>query len=95
MDRFDSTGVMKTVSQVQVYVYAEKIPCGASSPSGYCNGLQDYNRLHVVQRTCPFNSALTHEITHWIQQSLEHQDDYNHVDTGLWAIGDGSPRPCP
>jgi hypothetical protein len=93
--RFDPTRTMQVLGSTRVWVYGDRIPCGASSPSGYCNGLDyDYD-LEVVQRHCPFDAALTHEMTHVIREVLEGDPDYDHLETELWQIADGAPRPCP
>lgn len=82
---------MHTLSYAQVHLYPDKIPCGPSSPSGFCNGLEDGTRLLVRNMGCPFNSALTHEMGHLIQPKY----DPSHEDVAFWKVADGAPRSCP
>lgn len=91
---YNPKSVMQAMSEAEVQVWAEPIPCGPASKSGLCNGLQDYHRLHVRDLGCPFNSALTHEMAHWIQQ-VQGRDDYAHAEKELWAIADGRAGSCP
>jgi len=89
--RFDTQPDMRNVV---VYVYGDKIPCGRSSQTGFCNGLQDYNILYVRDMGCVFNSAYTHELMHWFQQSLKSYTDYDHGEQNIWPIADGAPHGC-
>lgn len=82
----------EALSQVTAYIYPDKMPC-PSSPTGYCNGLQDYTNIYVRDMGCPYNSAYTHELAHWIQQAAG-VDDYNHEEKALWEIADSSPKKC-
>lgn len=85
--------VRGSVAQAQVYVYDGPLACLADG--GLCNGYEDYNRLHVRDMGCPYRSGLTHELTHWLQLDIYKINDYDHVDTPLWILADGSPEGCP
>lgn len=80
-DRFD---VNMAMNLVYVYVYTGPIPCGSSSPSGFCNGFQDHNVLYVRGMDCVYSSAYSHEIMHWLQERIRKMNDYDHVEADVW-----------
>lgn len=85
----------KAMRDVVVYLYTDKIPCGSSSPTGYCNGVESYGTLHVRDMGCVFNSAYTHEMMHWFQERIHDYIDTKHGEQNIWPIADGAPRNCP
>lgn len=91
-DRYPQNKVLEAMSWAEVYLTPDPIPCQGSR-TGFCNGLQDYERLHVRDLGCPFNSAYTHELGHWLQQILN-RDDYQHLEKDFWEVADGRPRSC-
>ena len=83
--------VESELGHVRVLVYPDMLRCS----SGDCWGRQDYSVLHVTARDCPFNSALSHEIGHWMQFFFLKKTEYLHESTNYWYIVDSSPRECP
>lgn len=98
LDKLREAGIYpdaeKALAEATAYIYPDKIPCGSSSPTGYCNGLQDYSNVHVRDMGCPYNSAYTHELAHWVQQ-VAGINDYSHTESILWNIADSAPEKCP
>ena len=89
------TAILKAASGMTVTVHAEKFQCKMSA-SGYCNGIQDGAFLEVVDLGCPGNSALTHEMAHYLQLALRGVVDYDHTETDLWGIANSQqPGGCP
>lgn len=93
LNRFSSKKVMETLSHIHVDLYADPIPC-SGSPTGKCNGQQINYLLQVRDVGCPFNSALTHEMTHAIQAFVGRTEDYYHKDVELWKVADTGAAPC-
>lgn len=91
---YRSWDVDRSLAKVEVDLYDDKIECGRASPTGYCNGLQNYNVLLIRNMGCVFNSAYTHELMHWLQQDIKNYTDYNHEEQNIWPIADGAPRGC-
>ncbi len=89
---YPETRVLEALEQVEVHLKIDPIPCGYSKG---CNGLQDYEVLLVRAHACPFQSALTHEMAHWLQQALHGVNDYRHEEVELWKIANSRPRDCP
>ena len=74
--------------EVRVFVYPDKFHC-VSSPTGWCNGVQDYQDLSLRALDCPGKSALTHEIAHFLEQYVKGITDYDHVvEPELWKAAD-------
>lgn len=86
--------VEREMRVVEVDVYKDPIPCGKSSPTGLCEGLQYDNVLQVHNKGCVFNSAYTHELMHWLQESIKGYTDYDHGEQNIWPIADGAPHGC-
>ncbi|NDC25536.1 MAG: hypothetical protein EBZ49_15605 [Proteobacteria bacterium] len=84
---------IKALRMAIAYIYSDKIPC-TSSPTGYCNGFQDYTNVYIRSMGCPYNSAYTHELGHLIQQYAG-INDYNHEEKSFWDIADSAPEACP
>ena len=81
----------KAMKLAQVFVYPSKLQCG----TGWCNGLEDYQELSVVDLGCPAKSALTHEMAHLLQWDLKGVTDYDHTETLLWTVADAQyPGGC-
>lgn len=98
LDKLKKAGIYleadKALAEAAAYIYPDKIACGSSSPTGYCNGLQDYSSVHVRDMGCPYNSAYTHELAHWVQQAAG-VSDYSHTESMLWNIANSAPEKCP
>ena len=92
--RYTRQDVEKTLKTLEADVYTQPIQCGSASKTGLCNGLQNYNVLLVRDMGCVASSAYTHEMLHWLQQSLHHETDYDHTEPDVWSIADGSPHGC-
>lgn len=93
--RYPRERVAEALSRMEAHVYLDPIECGASSPTGLCNGLQLGNRILVRSMGCVFQSAYTHEALHWLQGAIHNEIDYNHAEPTVWLIADGAPRGCP
>lgn len=78
---------------VSVTVYGAKYHCNTSA-TGWCDGDEDFANLSVVRLDCPGNSALTHEMLHWLDWTLRGVTDYDHTGP-LWSIADAvQPGGC-
>lgn len=74
----------KSVQGLRVIVTEEPIDCGGID----ANGCQDNDVIVVKNLGTAYDSALTHEIAHWLQQDLFGITDYEHSDKELWRIAD-------
>lgn len=83
----------KAMGMATAYIYPDKFPC-SSSPTGYCNGAQNYTNILVRDMGCPYNSAYTHELAHLVQQYAG-VNDYGHTELALWVVADSAPETCP
>ena len=75
--------VSKALSKAQVAVVPDAFPCGIFSDA-QCNGLEYDEQIEVRRFDCPAQSALTHELAHWIRQAVRGDPDIAHTDTNLW-----------
>ena len=66
----------------------------SGSPTGRCNGQELNGELEVVNLGCPYNSALAHEMLHWVFGYLRNGDnDPQHLDP-LWQTVDVPAGVC-
>lgn len=63
---------------------AGPFPCTAD-PSLTCAGEQQGALLTLAATDCPYASAYTHELLHWLQQCLHNVTDYAH-EAPQWRI---------
>ncbi len=82
---YNQDATRTSLRKVQVFIYPSQFRC-ISSPSGWCNGQEDYQELSVVDMGTPQNSALAHEMIHWLQYDLHGVTDYDHESNdGIWS----------
>ncbi len=59
------------------------IPC---EPYGRCSGTQSGDWIHVVWYGCIADTALFHELGHWVDSRIMgHDPDYDHENDLLWS----------
>jgi len=83
---------LKALPWVHVLVYPDTMHCSWVE-GGSCEGFQDGVALYVHGK-CPFESALTHEEMHWIQQYTDGGYDPSHLEPKVWAIADQPAGRC-
>lgn len=89
-EEFNSVKVDQALSRTTVHVQSDPIPL-KGYPKGV-NGYQDHGFLMVRNMGCVFNSALGHEIFHYIQE-VHGIYDINHEDP-FWKYADSAPAKC-
>jgi hypothetical protein len=82
------------LSELDVYVHAEVLPCDWLRPGATCSGWQQGAEVHVVAYRCVHESAFTHEEAHWLQERLLGWIDRRHEAVPLWKIADAQYGQC-
>lgn len=81
---YSSEQVNQAMSIASVYVFPDKFPC-LSSPSGYCNGAENFEKLSVRNFGSPKSSDVAHEVAHWLELLTRNITDYDHkLEPNLW-----------
>lgn len=83
------------ISQVWVEVKPDAFIC--TEQRILCNGTSDVylrQELYIRNMGCPFNSATSHEMAHYLQYFIFNINDYNHTDFNIWSIADLPAGTC-
>jgi hypothetical protein len=86
--------VLESLSGVKVYIHKDILSCDWVYPGAKCDGYFGDDEINVSKNTCPYDSALTHEMGHRIQKEIKDWRDSNHVETDLWMKANNQYGKC-
>lgn len=73
------------MSEAWVDVLPRPIPCIAP-PTYHCNGEMLDLTMKVTAMPCVWDTALSHELAHWLLDCATHDPDSGHTQTAVWEV---------
>jgi len=92
--RFTPSNIAATMSSVEATIFGGPWAC-SNSPTGLCNGQEYRNIIYIRDMGCPYASAYTHEMLHWLLEWRTGNTDYYHTLKKFWAVADAHAAQCP